>query len=157
MRNYFQNLIKEIITKEDLILFFEEIKIVENFIFKEFKIPLSEKVKGKVREEFRKELKKLEDEGAISKSPDQQFSFFEELKKELQKIPQVKLEIAFEPSQNFLLKIKGWFKERNNQEIILDITKNPEIVAGAIIEYQGKYIDLSLVKKLNELFPTTLY
>ena len=109
MKETFEDLIKKIITKEDFLLFIEEINLLEQVVFKNIEVPLWKRVKGKVREEFRNKLQELEKEGIISTSPNQQFSFFEELKKYLQKIPQVKLEIAFEPSKDFLLKIKKWF------------------------------------------------
>ena len=153
MEEIFEDLTKKIITKEDLILFLEEINLLEQIVFKNIEVPLSERVKGKIREEFRDELQKLEKESIISGSPNQQFSFFDELKNYLQKIPQVKLEIAFEPSEDFLLRIKKWFKEENHQEVILDITVNPKIVGGAIIEYQGYFRDFSLVKEMDKLTP----
>jgi len=51
------------------------------------------------------------------------------------------------------LRIKKWFKEENHQEVILDITVNPKIVGGAIIEYQGYFRDFSLVKEMDKLTP----
>ena len=151
MKEIFEDLTKKIITKEDLILFLEEINLLEQVFFKNIEAPLWERAKGKVRKEFRDELQKLEKGGIISGSPEQQFSFFDELKKELQKIPQAKLEIAFEPSEDFLLRIKRWFKEENHQEVILDVTINPRVVGGVIIEYQGRYCNFSLAKKIDEL------
>jgi len=153
MKEVFEELVKKIITKEDFLLFIEEINLLEQVVFKNIEVPLWKRVKGKVREEFRNELQKLEKEGIISASPNQQFSFFDEFKNYLQKIPQVKLEIAFEPSEDFLLRIKKWFKEENHQEVILDITVNPKIVGGAIIEYQGYFRDFSLVKEMDKLTP----
>ena len=62
------------------------------------------------------------------------------------------MELAFEASREFLIKIKQWFKEKNQREVILDLSVNPEVVGGAIIEYQGKYRNLSVGKKIDELF-----
>ena len=149
MEQIFEDLVKKIITKEDLLFFIEEINLLERVIFKNVETPLSEKVKGKVREEFRDYLQKLEKGGIISGSSNQQF-FFDELKKYLQRIPQVKLEIAFEPSKIFLLRIKKWFKEENHKEVILDVTINPKVVGGAIIEHRGRYRDFALAKKIDE-------
>jgi len=69
----------------------------------------------------------------------------------------IKLEIAFEPSEDFLLNIKKWLKENVQQETVLQIKTNPNIVAGLIIEYQGKYLDLSLAKKIDEIIETITY
>ncbi len=150
--SFLKDLQNQIIAKEDLIVLFEEINLTEKFIFKNISIPLSEKLKGKTREEFRRFVEKLEKENSFFRSPDQQLSFFRNLKKNLKKTPQLKLEIAFQPSIEFLLKIKQWFKEKNQREVILDLSVNPEVVGGAIIEYQGKYRNLSVGKKIDELF-----
>ena len=158
MKEYFlKELVGQVVTREDFILLSEEINQVEKLIFKEVNIPLSEKVKGKTREEFRDFLKKIEKENSHFLNPNQQLSFFQNLKKNLKNIPQLKLELAFQPSAEFLLKIKQWFKEKNRQEVILDLLINPEIVGGAIIEYRGKYKNLSVEKKIDELFSKNTY
>lgn len=154
--SFLKDLTKQIITKEDLIILLEEINLTENFIFKDVSTPLSEKLKGKTRHGFRDLVEKLEKESSFFRSPNQQFSFFQNLKKNLKKIPQLKLELVFEPSIEFLLKIKQWFKEKNKQEVILDLSVNPEIVGGTIIEYQGRYRNFSLAKKIDELFSKEL-
>jgi len=152
MAEIFEEIIKKIITKEELIFFLEEINLLEKSIFIDVEIPLSEKLKGKVNEEFRSWLEKLEKEKFIPQSPDQQFSFFEKIKKDLLEVPQIRLEIAFQPSKEFLLRIRKWFKEEINREIILDIVVNPKITGGAIIEYQGKYLDFSLAKEITSIY-----
>lgn len=152
MMKIFEEFVKKIVTKEDFLLFLEEINLIEQMVFKNTGVPLWKKVEGRVREELRKELQKLENEGVISTSPNQQFSFFEELKNYLQKIPYLKLEIAFEPSEDFLSKIKKWFREENHQEVILDLIINPKIVGGAVIEYRGSWRDFSLLKEIDKLF-----
>ena len=154
--SFLKDLLKQIITKEDLIILLEEINLTENFIFKNISTPLSEKLKGKTREEFRGLVEKLEKENSHFRSPSEQFSFFQNLKKNLKKIPELKLELAFQPSIEFLIKIKQWFKEKNQREVILDLSVNPEVVGGAIIEYQGKYLNLSVGKKIDELFSKEL-
>jgi len=152
MEKVFEKFLEKVITKEDFILLLEEINSLERFIFKETKKPLSEKIKGEVREEFRNIIEKLEKEKIITRSPDQQFSFFDNFKKYLKNIPQLKLEIAFLPSEEFLLDVKNWFKKEKNKEVILDLTVNPKLVAGAIIEYEGRYGNFSIAKKIDELF-----
>lgn len=78
------------------------------------------------------------------------------LEKELRVLPEIKLDIAFFPKDNFLNRISQWLQEEFGQRIILDITVNPKIVAGAIIEYQGIWRDFSLAKKIDQLFSDKL-
>jgi len=147
----FCNFAKKIVTKEDLIFFLEEINLVKGVIFKNINIPLSKKVKRNISEDFRKELEELERKKIISKNPEKNQIFFENLKKYLQKFPQVKIEIAFQPKKKFVNEISLWLEKEINQKIVLDLTFNPKIVGGAIIEYQGKQINFSLAKKIDEL------
>ena len=74
------------------------------------------------------------------------------LEKKLQSLPEIKLEIAFSPDDNFINKIGQWIEKELGQKIILDITVNPKVVAGAIIEYQGNWRDFSSAKEIDRLF-----
>jgi F0F1-type ATP synthase delta subunit len=68
------------------------------------------------------------------------------------KIPKVKLEIAFEPREEFILKIEEWFREKVKKRMILDIIVNPKVIGGARIEFQGKWKDFSLEKEIEKLY-----
>ncbi|KPJ73616.1 hypothetical protein AMJ48_00040 [Parcubacteria bacterium DG_74_1] len=78
------------------------------------------------------------------------------LEKELRALPEIKLDIAFSPKDNFLNTISQWLQRELGQRTILDITVNPKVVAGAIIEYQGIWRDFSLAKKIDQLFSEKL-
>ena len=147
----FGDFAKKIVTKEDLIFFLEEINLVKGLIFKNINIPLSKRVKENIREDFRKELEELEKKKIISKNPEENRIFFENFKKYLQNLPQVKIEMAFQPKKKFVNKIFLWLEKEINQKVVLDLIFNPEIVGGAIIEYQGKQINFTLAKKIDEL------
>jgi len=142
---------EKIVTVEDLTLILDQINLIESFLFKDIKIPLSEKITKEVSEDLRLIIENLEKSEMAKWSPNEKFYFFEKIKKELKKILLIKLEIAFEPSKNFLSKISKWLKENIQQDFVLKIIKNPQITGGLIIEYQGKYFDLSLSKKIDEI------
>ncbi len=75
-----------------------------------------------------------------------------ELEKKLRYLPEIKLEIAFSPDDNFINKIDWWLEKELGQKIILNITVNPKVVAGAIIEYHGYWRDFSSAKEIDRLF-----
>lgn len=150
MDKIFEQIADRIITKEDLIFFIEEINSLQGFIFKDTKIPLSERAKNYARDGFVEYIKILEERGLLPGTPDQQLSFFKSLRDFLEQIPQLKLEIAFSPSENFPAMIRQWFWENNKQKVIIDLTINPNIVGGAVIEYKGQYANFSLLEKMNE-------
>lgn len=147
----FEDLVKKIRTKEELISFLEEVGRIREIIFKDKELPLSKKVEGKVSPELKELIEKLEKEKIISENREQQSTFWEKLEKELQSLPVVKLEIAFSPEDDFLNKISQWFEKELRQKIILDLIINPKIVGGARLEYQGLFRDFSLVKEIDKL------
>jgi hypothetical protein len=152
MEEVFEKLSEKIITEEDLVFFLNQLSIVRKFLFSQIQIPLSERLKNKIDEKIRKEIEKLEKEKILPSSPEEQSSFFKGLENFLLKIPKVKLEIAFEPSEEFILKIEEWFREKIKRRMILDIFVNPKIVGGAKIEFQGKWKDFSLEKEIEKIY-----
>lgn len=76
------------------------------------------------------------------------------LKVELQKLKTLKLSLAFDASEHTIDNLFVWVIQNLGSGIILDIKKDKTILAGAIIEYEGKYEDLSLRKRLEEVFVT---
>jgi hypothetical protein len=111
---------------EDLKSLSEKIRTREELIF--FLEQFSEKKSGPEKEEFSK------------------------LEKKLRALPEIKLEIAFFPKNNFLNRISQWLQETIGEKVILDITVNPKVVAGAKIEYRGNWRDFSLAKRVDQLF-----
>jgi len=147
----FEDLAKKIKTKEELIFYLEELSRAQQAVFKQGGVLLSEKLKGKISEELKNFFERMEKKGMLSKNPEQQYSFLEKIKKYLLSLSEVKLEIAFSPSNDFLKEISLWFKEELGQKVILDLTVNPKIVGGAIIEYQGNWRDYSLAREIDKL------
>jgi len=152
MEEVFKKISEKIITEEDLVFFLDQLALVKKIIFSNTEISLSQRLKNKVDERIRREIEKLEERGEIPLFVEEQSTFFEQLEKFLLKIPKVQLEIAFEPSNEFLLEIDNWFKENVGKKVILDIFVNPKIVGGARIEYQGKWVDFSLGKEIEKLY-----
>ena len=151
MEKVFEESAKQIKTKEDLISILSQINSIQGLIFKNLNSPLSEKAKTKISQDFKKKLEKLEKENIISKNPEKNQIFFENFKKYLENIPQVKITTSFQPQKESINKISSWLKKEIKENVILDLIFNPEITGGIIIEYQGRQIDLSLAKKIEEL------
>jgi len=152
-----QELKKKIIIKKDLDSLLEQITTIENLLFQNINTPLSERSKGKIITEMQKIIDYLEKNESVNKSPKDQFRFLEKIKSELKKFLLIKIEIAFDPSPSFLRQLKNWFEENIKKDVVLDITKNPKIVGGIIIEYNGKYLDLSLAKKIDHFIEQKTY
>ena len=100
--SFLKDLLKQIITKEDLIILLEEINLTENFIFKNISTPLSEKLKGKTREEFRGLVEKLEKENSLFVLQVNNFLFFKTSKKILKRYLNLNWNLLLKRLENFL-------------------------------------------------------
>jgi len=69
--------------------------------------------------------------------------------KELKKIEFIDLTVATEPSSQTLRKISDWIKNSVGQNIAMNIIVDKDIIAGAIISFKGKYLDLSTKSQLD--------
>jgi F0F1-type ATP synthase delta subunit len=74
------------------------------------------------------------------------------LKEQLQKLKVLKLSLAFEASEYSIDYLFAWVLKNQGVGIVLDIKTDKSIIGGAIIEFNGKYKDFSLRKKLVEVF-----
>lgn len=73
-----------------------------------------------------------------------------ETKKELQKLPLVKLELAIEPTRELMAAIAGWFSVSLPQKYILDVQVNKVLIGALSITVNGKYKDYSVKKRLAD-------
>lgn len=64
----------------------------------------------------------------------------------------IKVTLFFLPSADFIKKLYLWFKSNFGGNFLLDVSTDKSILGGAIVAYKGKYIDLSLVTKVESFF-----
>lgn len=147
----FEEFANEILTVEDLAFLLDEISILENLIFQNPDLPLSQKSKGKISKKLLILVEKLEKEEFFYQKPEKEKEFLENLKNYLLKIPRIKIEIAFEPEREFIREIANFFEKFLKRKIVLDIKVNPKIVGGIVFELEGKIFDFSLAKEIEKI------
>ncbi len=80
--------------------------------------------------------------------------FIQEFIKYLQEINTVSVTLAFKPDDEFIQGLYHFLKMSFNFTFCLDMHYDKDIGAGLILEYQGKYLDLSLRKKVETYLET---
>jgi hypothetical protein len=75
--------------------------------------------------------------------------FFVKLQDALNHIPVVTLTLAVNPKTDQVSLIHEWFYRTYHKIVLLDITVNPDILAGSIISVGGKYYDATLKKRME--------
>lgn len=80
-------------------------------------------------------------------------SYLEKLIKITKEVPEMKLTLAIEPTQDLIMKIKDWTARNISREIVLDISVKKEILGGLIlVSAEGKYINFSVQEQIDNYF-----
>lgn len=134
----------EIQTKEDFKLVNNELDLLESGLYKKGKASFEEILAGSIRKSTANMISNL-------LTIKNQKEVITELKNQLAMVKFMELTISFEPSTKTINKISSLVKSSISPNIALDIKIDKEIIGGAVISYNGKYLDFSLKKKLEEV------
>ena len=77
--------------------------------------------------------------------------FFEAIQKEVSQIPTLSMTVAFEPKKQTMKILSDWFLLNLKKQVVFDIKVDQKIIGGAIISFNGKYLDYSIRPKLEEV------
>ena len=149
----YYDIVKSLKTTQDAEEFLSQL---DNLLAKLFKINpdsldkslekiVSSKLAELLRESFKKNNINQNDHSAIE-------SFLNSIKNQIQQLNILKLQLAFDPSDETINTVFNWVAENYGDGIILDIHRDESILGGAIIAFNGKYKDLSLRKRFENVF-----
>lgn len=74
------------------------------------------------------------------------------LKEQIHKLKPIEITLAFSPPEAIIKNIFDWVIKNLGFGLILDIKIDKTILGGAIINFNGKYKDYSLKKRMDEIF-----
>src|SRR5690348_9883520 len=70
--------------------------------------------------------------------------FVAKLQEAIAQIPLLPLTIAFEPTGQILKNMSDWFFMNLKKQVLFDIKIDKNIIAGAAVTYNGKFLDFSV-------------
>src|SRR4030065_1107131 len=108
----FKKFVEDIATAQQLNARSEDIEEAKRWIYKGGKAPLGEKIKSSVPEGFRSLIAELERSSRLPNSRKELGEFFKGLIEYIDKIPSVKLNLAFFPGEEFLNKLTDWLENQ---------------------------------------------
>lgn len=79
-------------------------------------------------------------------------SFIEQIKI----LPELDITIAYEPNTETLKAISQWFIISYGKQVLLNVSVDRKLIAGAAINYKGKYRDFSLKEQFNGIIKKIL-
>jgi F0F1-type ATP synthase delta subunit len=139
-----------LVTKSDDAAFIAQLDKLEQSLFN-----VHDSVEKKAEEIFSHE--ELEAVKALMKSQGVSFGnreqvrqFIHDLVTGLTGVLSINLIVAIEPTEKTLREISAWIGQNNSVKVFLNLTVDPNIIGGAVIEYNGSYRDYSLKKRVAE-------
>jgi hypothetical protein len=147
----YQGLIDLTVTTEDVVRLGEEIDILLKGLYhvesSEFEQKLEREVRVRVAAEIRKLL-----QASADQSKEEIKVLLGSVNRVVGALPIVKLVLAFEPSEQVIANISHWCRMNLERQVVIDLSIDRSILGGAVIIYRGKFYDLTLRKKLQEIF-----
>lgn len=138
-------ILSKIKTKEDADTLMEEIDVLSSSMYEQkddFETALNSKIRHWVAELIRQELQKGNGE------KEDKEEVLKKIKSELEKIKIIKLSLAYEPSMESLELLSGWVKSNLSNSTVIEIHYRKDLIAGAIVEFEGEYRDFTVSKRL---------
>jgi ATP synthase delta (OSCP) subunit len=93
----------------------------------------------------------LREENVSLDSPKSLKDFLDKLQLNISNLPTLYINIAFEPTQETLELLSQWFMLNSDKQYVFDITVVPDLMAGAVLNLNGKYFDYSVKEKFNKI------
>src|SRR5260221_8972192 len=140
----FSEIMSLVSTKDDFNIIDGEINILSESLFKLGQNSFESALKNSVSKETSEIVSKL----VLENDKKEVISSLKEI---LKKAEFVELVVAVELSSKFTTKIASLVKKSISQNAVLDIKVDKNVIAGAIFSFRGKYLDLSINKKLEEI------
>lgn len=138
--------LKDVYSREDVDELISQISAAKQLLYSTR--PLIEQVKKKISPMYRDKFLALFDDANKKVDPRQLSKTLIEIEQTIKNLPQLRLKIVFACDFLFLEKLSAWFEENFDQKVIFEIIIDPSLIAGCIIEYQGKYKDYSIASTL---------
>lgn len=147
----YQGLIELTQTTEDVVKLDEEIDFLLQSIYHVDKNMFEDTLEKMVRIRMAMEIRKLVKQTTSSKKEEIKI-LFSNVYRTICALPILQLTLAFEPSEAIIGNISRWARQNLAAGILIDLSLDRSILGGAIIVYRGKFYDLTLRKKLQDIF-----
>ena len=146
----FTPFLSDIVTSDDLATRINEVTELNRLLYLVDTKSFTQRIADKVSPGLFKIILTLDQQKQLPTATSQLEDFFIALRSFLSKLPRMTLTIAFEPTESFIQSLADWFGKNLAGKTVLEILVKREIIAGVVIEYNGKYKDYSCAGQVEE-------
>lgn len=145
-------ILPSLVLKEDIYTVMRELDLLLDSVYKKDTEGFDEVVKRLINLDlYNAVIKSFEINGGAN-SIQAKKTIIELLKKHLEEIPVLKLELAVSPTREVTERIHDWAKMNLDENVVLEISDDNRLLAGAKLSYGGKYTDKTLLKRWPSLW-----
>ena len=137
-----KTLLEKIITKNEALELAEKFDLLKKKIFSS-RADWKESLKSQLGEDLYAVLSAVPGQKELS-------DIFEKFTKEAASLDTARLDIAFDPTYEFLSKISEWISREAGHKVILDINVSKKLIGGLQVSFGGHFTDASLEKKIKD-------
>lgn len=98
----------------------------------------------------------LRDNQITSESASELKAFLTTLQNKITSLPVLSITLAFEPKAQTLKALSDWFVLNMHQQMLFEITVDPQLIAGATFTFNGKHMDFSIKPKFEKIVTSTV-
>jgi F0F1-type ATP synthase delta subunit len=102
-------------------------------------------------------LSLMRERGVVIDSRQSLKAFFEEIQSTVSKLSLLTLTVAFDPDETTLSSLSQWFLLNIKKQVLFEIVVKEELIGGALISYNGKFLDCSLKERFGSIVTDVLY
>jgi hypothetical protein len=143
----YSNVFENVKTKDDLYRLKEGLDKLDSAYYKNPGLRFSDKPIENLSLDFYSQLAQLVESYGLEK-------VIFDLRKEIELHKEIKFTLAFEPASGLAKTICTWVKEKLGERIVIDFDVDKSILCGFVIVYEGRVIDKSLKKPVEEWINT---
>ena len=133
-------LLSKLRTKDDLDILRGELDLLENALYQTNTL---------YNDVIKNDIRSWVSEIILREGKEDLKGYIKKIKADLLKLPVLSASINFEPSNSFIEKMSMWLKKNIDEKIVVDLLMNTASLGGIQLSYRGKYLDLSLRKKIS--------
>ena len=96
-------------------------------------------------------MRKILQDPVFKDSPEMLKKFFQELRDTIDILQLLKLSLAFNPSEEMIIRLHEWVKKNLGSGVVLDINYDGSMLGGARIIFKGRYKEVTLAQMITEV------
>ena len=89
---------------------------------------------------------------ALKNNPEALRKFFQDLRETIDKLPIIKVNIAFKPTEEMITRLHEWVQKNLGLGVVLDIGYDGSMLGGARIIFGGRYKEMTLAQMITDVF-----